>query len=184
MGLASELASNTAGKMKDATSTNKSKRQFSLRAAFMLTSASAVWVWIFKETTPLEMAVLGGIAIAAGLVGHVVYTKLLPWRVTVIAIVILIYNSLLGALLLLTSGAGNQSPSLLKFLFDFLVLPLEMMRHATSPRDIVFWLVVGLGTLVFTAAHSLRPCPPSAMITAMGIAIWYGVSIMIMANSG
>ena len=163
---------------------NTYERQFSLRATFMLTAVSAVWVWIFREITPVEMAVIAGIAVTAGLVGHIVYTYWLPWRVTVIATVLLLYNALLGVLSLLESSSGPPSLARLEVLFAVVVWPLEMMRYATAPRDIMFWLVMVLATLIFTPAHAIRPCLPSAIITALGIAIWYGVSIMMMAYGG
>lgn len=52
---------------------NKRKTQFSLRATVVLTAAIAVWVSIFRDMTPAEMAIFVGIALTAGLVGHVVY---------------------------------------------------------------------------------------------------------------
>ncbi len=171
-------------KMSVVTAMNKSKRQFSLRATFILIAVSAVWVWIFREMTPFEMAVVAGIAVTAGLLGHIVYTYLLSSRVTVIATVLLVYNALLGAQLLLEPGSGTPTIRRLAFLFDILVLPLEMMKYATAPRDIMFWLVMVLGTLIFTPAHAIRPSLPSAIITGLGIAIWYGVSIMMMAYGG
>jgi hypothetical protein len=72
----------------------------------------------------------------------------------------------------------------LAFLFEIVISPLELMSYETSPRDIIFWLVVVLGTVMFTPAHAIRPSLPSAIITALGIAIWYGVSIMMMAYGG
>jgi hypothetical protein len=56
--------------------------------------------------------------------------------------------------------------------------------RARAPRDILLTLAIVLGTLIFTAAHSIRPSLPSAMITALGIAMWYGASMMIMASAG
>jgi hypothetical protein len=166
------------------TNVKTSKTQFSLRASLVLTAASAFWVWIFREMSPVEMAVVGGVAITAGLVGHVVYTFWLPWRVTVIATVLLLYNAILGAQLLLQSGSGDPWFARLAVLFEIAVMPVEMMRHVTSPRDIAFSLAIVLGTLILTAAHSIRPNLPSAIITALGIAIWYGSSIMIMIYGG
>lgn len=58
----------------------KSKTQFSLRAIAVLTAASAVWVAIFRDMPPTELAIVIGIAIAAGIAGHVVYARWLPWR--------------------------------------------------------------------------------------------------------
>ena len=130
------------------------------------------------------MAVLAGVALTSGIVGHVVYTFWLPWRVTVIATVLLLYNAMLGALALLQSGSGVPWFNRLAVLFDVVVLPAEMTAHANSPRDILFSVAIVLGTLLFTPAHSIRPSLPSALITALGIGIWYGSSIMMMAYGG
>lgn len=162
----------------------KSKTQFSLRATVVLTAASAVWVAIFREMPPTELAIVTGIAVAAGIAGHVVYVRWLPWRVTVIATVLLIYNTLLGAQLLLHSGSGEPWFRRLDFLFELLLLPAEMAIRARAPRDILLMLAIVLGTLIFTAAHSIRPSLPTATITALGIAIWYGGAMMIMASAG
>jgi hypothetical protein len=45
-------------------------------------------------------------------------------------------------------------------------------------------LLTVAATLIFSAAHSIRPCLPTAIVTALGVAIWYGVSLMIMAAAG
>jgi hypothetical protein len=166
------------------TDMNKSKTQFSLRATATLTAAIAVWVAIFREMPPTELAILTGIAVAAGLAGHVVYARWLPWRVTVIATVLLIYNGLLGTQLLLQTGSGEPWFRRLAFLFELLVFPAEMAIRARAPRDILLMIAIVLGTLIFTAAHSIRPSLPSAIITALGIAIWYGAAMMIMASAG
>lgn len=162
----------------------KSKTQFSLRATAVLTAATAVWIWIFREAPAFDLAIIAGAASTAGLAGHVVYARWLPSRVTVMATVLLLYNALLGAQLLLQSGSGTPWFERLAFLLDILVLPVQMMSHATGTRDILFLATLVLGTLTFTPAHSIRPCLPSAIITAMGIAIWYGGSLLIMAYAG
>jgi hypothetical protein len=154
------------------------KTQFSLRASVVLTAAVGFWVWIFREMSPVEIAVFGGVALTAGVVGHIVYTKWLPWRVTVIATVLLLYNSLLGVQLLL-SGSGEPW-----LLVETVVLPFEMMWHAKSPRDILFVSLIVLGTLTLTPAHCIRPSLPTAIVSALGIAIWYVSSIMIMIYAG
>lgn len=170
--------------MNSDTDVNQSKTQFSLRVSVVLTAASAFWLWIFREMSPVEIVVFAGIALTAGLVGHVVYAFWLPSRVTVIGTVLLLYNAILGAQLLLQSGSAGPWFARLAVLFEIVVLPAELMRNATSPRDIVFSLAMVVGTLIFTAAHSIRPSLPTAIITAMGIAIWYGSSIMSMIYGG
>ncbi len=163
---------------------HKEKAQFSLRAMIVLTASFAVWVWIFREIKPGEMAVLTGIVLMAGIVAHVVYAFWLPWRVTVIATVLLLYNVMIGALTLLQSGSSMSWFQHLEFLYDVVVHPAKMMMYTHSPRDLVFSLAIVLGTVFFTPAHAIRPSLPTAIITALGIAIWYGSSIMMMAYGG
>ena len=106
------------------TDVNRSKTQFSLRALVVLTAAVALWFWIFREM-PLEgIAVFAGVALTAGIAGHVVYAKWLPWRGTVMTTVLLLYNAILGVQLLLSDHGGPW------FLIEIVVFPLEMMRHA------------------------------------------------------
>ena len=164
--------------------TTKRTTQFSLRAIAVLTAASAVWIWIVQEMPAAEMAVFAGVALVSGIVGHLVYVYCLRSRVTVMVTVLLLYNLVLGAQLLVQSGHGTPWFERLAFLSDVLFEPLRMMSHVTAPRDILLLLRYTVGTLVFTAAHSIRPSLPAAIITALGIAIWYGCSVLIMANAG
>ncbi len=157
---------------------------FSLRACCVLVAASALWVWIFRDLSSIELLVLSSVAFVAGTVSHLVYAFWLPWRVTAIAVDVMLYNGLLAAQLLFGSGTGTSSPRRLAFLIDVLVEPAQMATYARTPSDILFFLAVLFGTLVFTPAHAIRPSLPSAIITALGISIWYGSSIMMMAYGG
>lgn len=163
---------------------SKSKAQFSIRATAVLTAATAVWLWIFRQARPVDMAVLASAALIAGLAGHLVYARWIPRRATVMTTVFLLYNAMLGTQLLLQSGGGSRWFERLAFLGDILVLPIMAIRQAAGPHDMLFLASVVLGTLIFTPAHSIRPCLPSALITSLGIAIWYGGSILMVAYAG
>ncbi len=170
--------------MSTETHPKRNPSQYSLRATLVLMVASMVWIWIFKEMRPLEIAILAGFALAAGLVGHVVYSFWLPWRVSVLATVLLIYNLCLGTQFLLQSASRPPWRETLTILWDVLIFPAEMLTHTTAARDVAFMLLTVAATLIFSAAHSIRPCLPTAIVTALGVAIWYGVSLMIMAAAG
>jgi hypothetical protein len=160
---------------------NRIKTQFSLRAVVALTVASAVWVWLFREAKPVEIAIFSGVALTAGLVGHVVYRYCVPWRVTVVATVLLLYNAVLLALEVLHDGSNP-----LELLLQVAVGPAEMLMHVNWHwhRDTVFMLAMVLGTLLFTPAHSIRPSLPTAIITALGLGFWYTTSILMMIYAG
>jgi hypothetical protein len=160
---------------------NRIKTQFSLRAVVALTVASAVWVWLFSEAKPVEIAVFSGVALTAGIVGHVVYRYCLPWRVTVVAMVLLLYNAVLLALEVLHDGSNP-----LELLLQVAVGPAEMLMHVKWHwhRHTVFKLAMVLGTLLFTPAHSIRPSLPTAIITALGVGFWYGSSILMLTYAG
>lgn len=154
--------------------------QFSLRAVAVLTLASAVWVWLFREARPAEIATFSGVAVTAGIVGHVVYEYLFAWRVSVILTVLLLYNGLLLALVLLY----GREPNPLELLFQVAVEPVDMLMHVKWHRDTVFLVVMLLGTLLFTPAHWVRPSLPTAIITALGIGFWYASSILMLTYAG
>lgn len=158
---------------------DRSKTQFSLRAVTVLTVASALWVWLFREARPVEITTFSSIAVTAGIVGHIVYRYWLPWRVTVVATVLLLYNALLLALLLF---GGEPHP--LKFLFTVAVQPAEMTMEYLKwhfwTRGTLVNLFIVLGTLLFTPAHLLRPSLPTAIVTALGIGFWYASSILML----
>ena len=103
--------------------THNTKTQFSLRVTIVLTAAIAGWVWILRESTPAEMAVFTGAALTAGFVGHLVYSLLLPWRITVIVTVLSLYNAILVALMLLR--ASLPLVDCLESLIDVVVEPVQ-----------------------------------------------------------
>jgi hypothetical protein len=156
---------------------NRTKTQFSIRAIAAFTVASAVWVWLFREAKPVEIAIFSGVAMTAGILGHVVYRYWLPWRVTAIVTVLLLYNAVLFVPALLHDGSNS-----FRFLFQVAFGPAEMIMHMNWHwhRDTVFMLAMVLGTLLFTPAHSIRPSLPTAIITALGLGFWYASSILML----
>lgn len=60
-----------------------------------LTAANALWLWVFQVITLLDLAIVTGAVVTAGIVAPVVYTVWLPWRFTRIAVVILLWNAMI-----------------------------------------------------------------------------------------
>ena len=160
------------------------KNQFSILAIIVLTAAIAVWIWIFGDLTPVELTVFTGIAVAAGIVAPFLDSLWLPWRVTVLFAVLLIYNSILVALVLLQSNSSNPMSLCWELLVDVVANPIKLMMRAETLRQNLFCLAILFGTLFFTPAHSLRPSFPSALVTALGIGIWYAIGILMLMYAG
>lgn len=160
------------------------KTQFSIRSIIALTAAIAVWALIFGEAALAETTVLTGVALAAGIAAHFLYSFWLPWRITVMATVLLTYNSILFAHALQHSSSSDPVSDCLELLVDVVVQPTEMLMHAKTLREKMFLLAILFGTVFFTPAHSLHPSLPSALITALGIGIWYAAGILLMMYAG
>ncbi|MCA9176197.1 MAG: hypothetical protein KDB14_17040 [Planctomycetales bacterium] len=167
---------------------DRRKGQFSLRQVAALTAAAAVWVWHFREAEPAAIATFSFAAVTAGIIGHFVDKYWNLYALSALVAVLLVYN---GALLALALFEGAADP--LGALIQVLVAPAEMLKwqldsiatnRVTSNRDTVFLLVMLLGTLLFTPAHWIRPSLPTAIITALGVGLWYGTSILILSHAG
>lgn len=160
------------------------KHQFGLRAAIVLTAAIAIWFGLFQDASLTELAIFSGAALVAGVAGHMVYTLWLPWRITVVAMVLLIYNLILFSMLLESVGLGTELFSHLDFLVDVVVLPAEMAMHFQQTSDILWMSALMSVTTIFTLAHTVRPSLPTAIITAFGVGAWYATGILIMSHAG
>lgn len=162
--------------------TETPKHQFSLLATIVVTAAIAIWFALFQDATLTELAIFSGIALAAGIAGHLVYTFLLPWRITVVATVLLVYNLIPFATLLASTGPTMKLLSNLDFFVDVVVQPAELAMHTTQTRDILWIIATGLVTAIFTPAHAVRPSLPTAIITALGLGAWYATGIRILSH--
>ena len=164
--------------------TEERTSQFSLRATIVLTAAIALWLAIFREASPVELAIFSTVTLAAGVIAHLVHAYWLPWRFTVIVVVLLIYNTALAVLMLVELGGAFPLLLLLETVIQIISQPAKMAVRASGMRDILFTLGYVLGTLCFTPAHVIRPGFPTAIITAIGIGIWYTAGILIMIYAG
>lgn len=159
------------------------KTQFNLQAIFALTTAVAVWAWIFKDTSPTEMAALAIVPLVAGTIGHLTYTFVLPWRFTTTATMLILFNVVPLLLMLFAPDARDAVWDHIKFLIMITTRPAEMLAHARS-SDLSMCIAYVLGTLLLTPANALKPCFPTAMISAIGLTIWYGVGVLILSHAG
>ena len=164
-----------------------SKTQFSLSATLVVTAAFSVWFWFLAQLPgsqepgelALAIAVFTGVALAAGVAGHVVYSLWLPWRVTVIVTSLLLFNVVFFLLNIFAGSLDLADASAL--LFEILLLPA---RELVAMNWISMSLKCLLPTLILTPAHSIRPSIPSAIITALGVVAWYVTGLSIVSSAG
>ncbi|QDT58882.1 hypothetical protein SV7mr_13840 [Stieleria bergensis] len=159
------------------------RNQFSLAGMILLTLAVAVWLWIFRETTGRELLTFSAIAFAAGLISHGVYTYWLPWRITGLLSVLLLYNGGIVVMQLIASGGNFKLSDSGELILQILRQPIEMAFWVRTMNDILMLTVILLGTVLFTPAHTIRQELPTALITAMGIGLWYAVGILILTHA-
>lgn len=155
-----------------------SNRRFSLFDVFLLTAAFALWLFLLPEyqREPVVVAVFWTIAIAAGICGHLVYTYLLPWRGTVVIGLTGMSIAVFAAVLSYFESGSNVTA--------ILPLPIELLRYQTWSNRIRFTVPVLACIAIFTAAHPVKPGLINAIITAMGISLWYGLAILIADQAG
>lgn len=136
------------------------RSQFSLRGMLVLMAACTIWLWLLLDLrqNPLGFAVLALITLAVGVVGHFLYTYVLPWRGTVLVSAIVLPLQILGVL----------SVSLLA------TLPVEFFARQSWPDRIKYTLPFLVSIVILGAAHPIKPSLPTAIITALGVSLWYG----------
>ena len=152
--------------------------QFSLRGMFLLTAAFAYWLWLLSDfrREPIAIAVFWAITIAAGIGGHLLHTYLLPWRGTVVITLLVLPPVIFGAVAGLL-GAGDA-------VVDILTIPIEFFAHQRWSDRMRFTIPVFASIAVLAAAHPLKPGLLTAIISAIGVSLWYGMAILIAANAG
>lgn len=160
------------------------KIRFSIRAILALTAAFALWLWVLDGIHISEAASFAAIAMAAGLVAHLVYVYWLPWRVTGVVVVFLVYNLGLLAICLWETVGTARPTSWLDLMAIVFFAPAKMLMSAREPNELLLWAKFAIGMVVMTPAHMIRPCLPTALITALGIGIWYAAGILITMHGG
>jgi hypothetical protein len=148
----------------------------------LLAIAWAYWGWLLSDLWRkpvgdlLALLVFASVTLTAGVCGHLLYRYVLRWRGTVLLSVLLGPLPVLGLLGLLFGSAGGM--------FEILTLPIEFVVRQNWTHRVTFSLPVFFSIVVLSIAHPLKPCLTNAIITAIGISLWYGVAILIGANAG
>lgn len=144
--------------------------QFSLRAMLVLMAACAIWLWLLLDLRhhPFDFAVFALITLAVGVGGHFLYTYVFPWRGTVLVSAIVLPLLILGAL---TGGL-------------LATLPVEFFMRQSWPDRMRYAIPFLVSIVILGAAHPIKPSLPNAIITALGVSLWYGLAILIAINAG
>jgi len=151
--------------------------QVSLRGLLVLTAAFAYWLWLLSPLwrLPLGFAIFTIIILVSGVGSHLVYMSVLPWRGTVVVCLVLGPLLLLGLpLYWLTGGAAG---------FTILWMPLDFLKHQQGIR-LVSGVLMLASVMGLTAAHLVRPGLLTAIISALGVSLWYGIAFLLAADAG
>ena len=122
------------------------------------------------------LALLAGMTLAAGTGAHLLYVYVLPWRGTVVVSLLVLPTLIFGAFAVLL-GAGDG-------VFLFLTTPIKFFAYQDWSDRIRFTIPVFAGALFLTLAHPIKPSWITANITAIGISLWYGITMLILDNAG
>ena len=152
--------------------------QFSLIGMFSLTAAFALWLFALSElrSEPIAVAIFWTLAVVAGIAGHLLYTYLLPWRGTVVTSLIVLSVAIVAAV---ATYYGD-----LDGVFDLLLMPIEFFSHQSWSNRIRSTIPVFACIAILTTAHPIKPSMINAIITAIGISLWYGLALLLAANAG
>ena len=152
--------------------------QFNLRGMLYLTAAFALWLAVLSDllNEPIAVAVLWTLAIVAGVCGHLMYTYLLPWRGTVVISLVVLSVTIFAAVATLF-GIGFDA-------LEILASPIDLFVHQRWSDRIWSTIPAFVSVLVLLAAHPIKPGLINAIITALGISLWYGLAGLIAASAG
>jgi hypothetical protein len=65
-----------------------------------------------------------------------------------------------------------------------LVAPVAFLAHESWSERLFFTIPYIACAASLAAAHPIKPSLTNAIISAMGISIWYGMAILIAASAG
>lgn len=148
----------------------------------LLAIAWAYWGWLLSDLWRkplgdlLASLVFASVTLTAGVCGHLLYCYVLRWRGTVLLSLLLGPLPILGFLGLLFGSVEGM--------FELLTLPIEFVAHQNWTDRITFSLPVVFSIVILSIAHPLKPCLTNAIVTAIGISLWYGLAILIGASGG
>jgi uncharacterized membrane-anchored protein len=157
---------------------NRRRNLFSLRSLFALTGVFALWLFLFPDfrRDPMAIVVLWSIAIGAGVTAQLLYTYVFRWRGTV-----LISLLVLPALLFISSGLLFGSVEIMLWI---LTTPVAFFSRESWSERLFFTIPYIACAAALAAAHPIKPSLTTAIISAMGISIWYGMAFLIAASAG
>jgi hypothetical protein len=157
---------------------NRTVRPVSLRSLFALTAAFALWLFLLSDfrQEPIAIVVIWSFAIVSGVSAHVLYIYVLPWRGTV-----LISLLVLPALLFISSGLLFGSA---RDMLWILTTPVAFIAYESWSERLFFTIPYIACAATLAAAHPIKPSLTNAIISAMGISIWYGMAFLIAASAG
>lgn len=165
-------------------SERRRKRESAIFLSILIPALTA-WGWMLWELGKMNSgtAVISILMLlATGAIGHLVYERVWRWPGAAVGTALILHLAVLFAL-----GGGRVSS--LDLLWTVLSSPVEFViwdiRHldTMNPFDALIWAVIGL-SLVLTSLHPLRPCFPTAMVSTLGISLWFLVSFTMMAHAG
>jgi len=156
----------------------RESRQFSLRGLFVLTAVCGFWLFMLSElrSEPMAIAVLWSIAIGSGVAAHLLFSYVFRWRGTVL-VSLLILPALSFIAVGLYFGVAND-------IIFLLTLPAEFISNQSWPEPLFSTIPYIASAVVLAAAHLIKPSLTNAIVSAMGISIWYALALLIAANAG
>lgn len=154
-------------------------RQFSLRGLFVLTAVCGFWLFVLSElrSEPMAIAVLWSIAIGAGVAAHLLYSYVFRWRGTVLVSLLI-----LPALSFL--AAGRYFGVAHDDIIWLLTVPARLFSSQSWSESLFVTFRYIASVVVLAAAHPIKPSLTNAIISAMGISIWYGLALLMAAGAG
>jgi hypothetical protein len=152
---------------------------FSLRALFVLTAVFGFWLFMFSETRsePMFVVVFWSIAIGAGVAAHLLYRYVFRWRGTVLVTLLLVPA-------LIYFGTARYFGVASQDIIWLLTLPAVFASQQSWPALFFSTFPYIASAVILAAAHAIKPTLVNAIISAMGISIWYALAHLIAASGG
>ena len=148
----------------------------------LLAIAWGYWWWLLSDLWRkpvgdlIALLVFASVTLAAGACGHLLYCYVLTWRGTVLISLLLVPLAVFGLLGLLFGSVEGM--------FEILAFPIEFVAHQNWTDRIRFSVPIFLSIVTLSIAHPLKPSFPNAIITSIGISLWYGLAILMTASAG
>jgi hypothetical protein len=157
---------------------NRKAGHSSVRSLFALTAVFALWLFLLSDfrQEPIAIVVIWSIAIVSGVAAHILYIYVFPWRGTVL-ISLLVLPALLFIISGLLLGAAES-------MLWILTAPVAFITHESWSERLFFTIPYIACAAALAAAHPIKPSLTSAIISAIGISIWYGMAFLIAASAG